>query len=434
VISGKKSSGPKDDIQPYKLKEVEMRAKWMCILMVLALLAPVGLTKTKVVVAGRDGGYGVALQLAVDMYTAQHPDVEIELLKLPYAGLYEKLVIDLAEGIGAYDIVMLDDTWATEFMSHGWLANLEELGYRPDPDFVANALAVGRYPYPDGALYALPHVGNVELFAYRKDLFEKYGLPTPPKSWLEVMGAAALIDRFEPDVKGVVFRGRKGNPVVAGFLPMFWAFGANIVEDGHAAVASDAGIAALKFLIALKDYAPVGVEVFDSSEVKDALLAGDVAMATEVWPGWIPALDDPAKSKVVGKVEIIPAPGLVEHSSPMIGIWLLGVSSASKHKDVALDFLKFITSADVQRRLTFEAGHPPTRKSVYSDPEVVAKYRWFPAQLQALENSVPRPRVPVWSEIEGILGDYLQLALVGEMSPEDALRAAQGRIEEILGQ
>jgi len=411
-----------------------MRAKWISILVILALLAPVGLAKTKLVIAGRDGGYGVVLQLAVDMYTAQHPDVEIELLKLPYAGLYEKLIIDLAEGIGAYDIVMLDDPWATEFMSHGWLVNLEELGYTPDPDFVANALAVGRYPYPDGALYALPHVGNVELFAYRKDLFEKYGLPTPPKSWLEVMGAAALIDRFEPDVKGVVFRGRKGNPIVAGFLPIFWAFGANIIEDGHAAVASDAGIAALKFLIALKDYAPVGVEMFDSSEVKDALLAGDVAMATEVWPAWVPALDDPAKSKVVGKVEIIPPPGLVKTSSPMIGIWLLGISSASKNKEAALDFLKFVTSAEVQKRLTLEAGHVPTRKSVYNDPEVVAKYRWFPAQLTALENSVPRPRVPVWSEIEGVLGEYLHLALVGEMSPEDALRAAQERIEEILGQ
>lgn len=410
-----------------------MRAKWICVLLVLVWLAPLGLAKTKIVVAGRDGSYGVALQMAVDMYTAQHPDVEIELLKLPYAGLYEKLVIDLSEGIGAYDVVMLDDPWATEFMSRGWLTNLEELGYIPDPDFVDSALAVGRYPYREGALYALPHVGNVELFAYRKDLFEKYGLPTPPKSWLEVLGAAALIDRFEPQVKGVVFRGRKGNPIVTGFLPIFWAFGADIIENGHAAVASAAGIAALKFFITLKDYAPVGVEVFDASEVKDALLAGDVAMAIEVWPAWIPALDDPAQSKVVGKVEIIPAPGLVKASSPMLGCWLLGIPAASKHKEVALDFLRFVTSAEVQRKLCLEAGHIPTRISVYNDPEVVAKYRWFPAQLTALKSALPRPRVLRWSEIEGVLGDYLQAALVGEMSPEDALRAAQERIEEILG-
>lgn len=370
--------------------------------------------------------------MAATLYTAEHPEVEIEVFKLPYAGRSEKLVIDLAEKIGAYDVVMLDDTWATEFMSLGWLANLEELGYQADSDFVDNALAVGRYPYPDGALYALPHVGNVELFAYRRDLFEKYGLPYPPKSWLEVLGAAALIKKYEPGVSGVVFRGRKGNPIVTGFLPIFWAFGGHIVEDGHAAVASPAGIAALKLFLALKDYAPAGVEVYDASEVRDALVNGDVAIAIEVWPGWIPALDDPATSKVVGLVDIIPAPGLVEKSSPMIGIWLLGVSSTSRNKQVALDFIKFITSAEVQKKLTLELGHPPTRRSVYSDPEVVAKYRWFPAQLAALDNAMPRPRVPVWSEIEGVLGDYLQLALVGEMAPEKALEAAQARIQEIL--
>jgi len=405
----------------------------LCVLaLVVAMTAPMGLAKTKLVVAGRDGGYGETLQLAVDLFMAENPDVEIELLKLPYSGLSEKIVIDMVEGIGAYDIVMLDDTWATEFMSHGWLQGLEELGYEADPGFVSAALAVCRYPYPDGSLYALPHVGNVQLFAYRQDLFAKYGLPVPPTSWLDVIGAAVLIERFEPGVKGVVFRGSKGNPIVTGFLPMFWGFGAKIVEDGAAAVASQEGIAALNFLIALKDYAPVGVEIFNSSEVKDALFSGDVAMAPEVWPGWVPALDDPAMSSVVGLVDIVPAPGLVAGSSPMIGAWLLGIPAASNNKDVALDFLEFVTSAENQRRFSLETGHPPTRTGVYNDPEVVLEYRWFPAQLAALENSVPRPRVASWSEIEGVLGDYLQLALVGEMSAEEALNAAQQRIQEIL--
>lgn len=410
-----------------------MRARGVvAALLILLFVTPIGLAKTKLVVAGRDGNYGVALQLAVDLYTTQHPDVTIQLLKLPYSDLYQKLTIDLSEGSNAYDLVMLDDTWATQFMSHGWLTNLEELGYVPDPDFVANALAVGRYPYPNGALYALPHVGNVELFAYRKDLFEKYGLPTPPKSWLEVIGAAALIDRFEPNVKGVVFRGRKGNPIVTGFLPIFWAFGGKVIDSGRAAVASDAGVAALKFLIALKDYAPEGVDIYNASEVKDALLSGTVAISTEVWPGWVPDMDNPNKSKVVGKIDIIPAPGLVEKSSPMIGIWLLGIPSSSKNKDTALDFLKFVTSADIQRRLTLQVGHPPTRTSIYNDPEVVARYRWFPAQLAALENARPRPRVPEWSEIEGTLGNYLQMALVGQQSPKEALTAAQQEIDQIL--
>ncbi len=409
-----------------------MRKILLTLLFFLCITA-LALPKEKLVIAGRDGGYGAALQIAVDLFMERNPDVKIELLKLPYKGLYEKLVIDLSAGIGAYDIVMLDDPWATEFMSLGWLASLEELGYTLDPDFVSPALAVCHYPYPDGVLYALPHVGNVELFAYRKDLFEKYGLKSPPETWADILQAVAVISTKEPGVHGVVFRGRKGNPIVTGFLPILWGFGADIVKDGEVVLNSREAVAALKFFLLLKQYAPEGVEIYNSSEVREALLAGDVAVAIEVWPAWVPDLDNPEKSKVVGKVEIIPAPGLVEKSSPMLGTWLLGISSASRNKELALKFLEFVTSAEVQKLLTLQVGHAPTRKSVLTDPEVVAKYRWFPNQLAALEAAVPRPRVLVWSEIEGILGEYLQLALIGELSPEEAIGEATQRIAEVLG-
>lgn len=403
-------------------------------LMILTLFSFLSLTQgVKLVIVGRDGPYGEAMQLAVDTYMAENPDVEIELLKLPWAGLYEKVVIDFREAVGAYDLVVLDDPWATEFMSLGWLQNLDEMGLIVDPDFVDKALAVGRYPYPDGPVYALPHVGNVELFAYRKDLFEKHGLPHPPQTWLDVLEAAIVIDLKEPDVHGVVFRGKKGNPILTGFLPIFWSFGAKVLEDRTPKVDSPEALAALKLFLKLKNYAPEGVEIYDSSELRETLLAGDAAMAIEVWPAWVPDLDNPAKSKVVGKVEIIPAPGLIAKPAPMIGIWLLGISAYSKNKEAAFDFLQFVTSQRTQKLMCMEIGLPPTRESVYKDPEVVAKYRWYPAQLEALKASKPRPRVAEWVEIGPTFGNYLQLALVGELTAEEALAEANAKIAGILG-
>jgi hypothetical protein len=38
----------------------------------------------KLAIAGRDGGYGKAIGLAVQMFQKQHPAVKIEQLKLPY--------------------------------------------------------------------------------------------------------------------------------------------------------------------------------------------------------------------------------------------------------------------------------------------------------------------------------------------------------------
>lgn len=401
-------------------------------LILMGALPALAKAKGRVVIAGRDGGYGKALELAVKMFKEANPDVKMEQLKLPYGSLYEKLVISFRERSGAYDLVMLDDTWATEYMANGWLIDLEAAGFKADKDFISSALSVGRYPYKTGKLYALPIVGNVELFAYRKDLLDKYGIGQP-KTWLDVLEAAVQINASEQKVWGVVFRGTKGNPIVTGFLPILWGFGSRVVDEkGRSGLNSPNALAALKFFLKLKRYAPKGVEVYNASEVRDALQKGDVAIAIEVWPAWVPSLDDPKVSKVVGKVEIQAAPGLISGPSPMLGAWLMGVSRDSKNKDGALEFLKFLTSPKTQKQIALDVGIPPTRASLYTDKSVVAKYRWYPSQLKALKEAHPRPRITKWSEVEAVLGDYLQLALTGSLSPEKALREASERINAVL--
>lgn len=382
----------------------------------------------KIVIAGRDGGYARAISMAVDLYKARNPGLEIEQLKLPYDGLLEKVTISMREKAGSYDVIMMDDTWAPEFMSSGWLANMEKIGGPVDSDFVGGALDVTRYPAAGGPVYALPFVGNVELFAYRSDLLKKYGFDKPA-SWDQVLRIAKTVSEKEGGVSGVVFRGTKGNPVVTGFLPVLWAFGGRVVgDDGRAQLDSDAALKALNCFLALKKYAPKGVETYNSTEVRDALMQGTTAMAIELWPSWAPSLDDPARSKVSGKIEIMSAPGQVEGPAPMLGSWLVAVPVDSENARRARDFADFLTSAEMQKRLALELGTPPTRTSVYNDADVVAKYRWYPAQLQALLDARPRARIRQWPKVEAILGDYLQLALVGQLDAGEALLQAHAKI------
>ena len=407
-------------------------------LMAIALVASAVLFCTgvaqaeKLIIAGRDGGYAKALGMAVEMYKAKNPGLEVERLELPWGGLLEKATISLREKAGAYDVLMMDDTWAVEFMSEGWLADLDKLGGGVDEDFVKPARDVSRFPVGTGPYYAVPFVGNVELFAYRKDLLEKHGFGKP-SSWTDVVAAAKAVSENESGVSGVVYRGTKGNPIVTGFLPILWAHGARIVgADGKAQLDSDAALDALKLYLSLKPYAPKGVETYNSSEVRDALMQGTTAMAIELWPSWAPSLDDPAKSKVPGKIEIMAAPGQVQGPAPMLGAWLLGVPADAKNPKRGRNFIDFLTSVEVQKKLTLELGTPPTRASVYEDADVIAKYRWYPAQVKALQNAQPRPRITQWSEVEAIMGDYLQLALIGEMDPKKALMEANKKISRAL--
>jgi ABC-type glycerol-3-phosphate transport system substrate-binding protein len=66
----------------------------------------------------------------------------------------------------------------------------------PDSDFVFTSLAVCRNPYYNGTLYALPYVGNSQLYFYRKDLFEKHHLKAPA-TWEDVLIAARTIQEQE---------------------------------------------------------------------------------------------------------------------------------------------------------------------------------------------------------------------------------------------
>jgi multiple sugar transport system substrate-binding protein len=78
------------------------------------------------------------------------------------------------------------------------------------------------------------------------------------------------------------------------------------------------------------------------------------------------------------------------------------------------------------------AGNPPTRRSVFNDAELTAKFTSYPVQLRSLETSRPRPRTPLWNEIENVFGIFLSKANSGELTAEDAMNRANAEIAKII--
>jgi multiple sugar transport system substrate-binding protein len=149
------------------------------------------------------------------------------------------------------------------------------------------------------------------------------------------------------------------------------------------------------------------------------------------WPAWIDAMDDPSKSRVVGKIEFAQIPSARAKGVAELGTWLLAVPVAAPHREAAFDFLYWATGAEQMKQAALR-GNPPTRRSVFQAPDLVAKFRAFPAQLASLEAARPRPRTPLWNEIENAFGVRLSQANAGALSPEEALRLAQSEIAAIL--
>ena len=96
-----------------------------------------------------------------------------------------------------------------------------------------------------------------------------------------------------------------------------------------------------------------------------------------------------------------------------------------------MDFLVWATTAEQMKRSAL-GGNPPTRKSLFRDPELVAKYPAYPAQMRSLETSRPRPRTPQWNEIENAFGIFLSKANSGALTPAEAMNQANAELEKIV--
>jgi len=414
------------------------------ILLTLLVLLSVSCTnepgRKQLTLAVVSGVEGEALKQAARDYEAQ-TGTHIDIAQFPYANLFEKELIDLKARTGAYDLIMLDDPWFPRFASEQVLAELTPLLQKrgqsgPDPDFVDTSIALCRHPYQTGPLYALPYVGNSQLFFYRKDLFEKYALK-PPATWDDVLTAAKTIHEKEnagagaEKMYGYVMRAAQGNAAVADFMPIFWAFGGEMFDTaGKPAVNSPEGIAALEFMLELGKYSPPGYPSFNADEVGAHLLQGTAAMSIN-WPAWIGPFSDPSRSKVIGKMAFTTLPAANKPGQAEIGNWLIGIPRYSQNAEAAMDFLLWATSSDQMKR-SAERGNPPTRKSLFNDAGLVAKNPAYPAQLRSLESSRPRPRTPYWNEIENAFGIFLSKANSGDLSPAAAMNQANAEIDKIL--
>jgi multiple sugar transport system substrate-binding protein len=409
--------------------------------LLLSNCKPSGSSAKILTLAINSGVEGDALKQAAKDYEAK-TGVHINIAEFPYANLFEKELIDLSAHTGAYDLVMLDDPWFPKFASQNFLTDFSPLLQKrgqsgPDDDFVAASIAVCRHPFQTGTLYALPYVGNSQLFFYRKDLFQKHNLKEP-STWDEVLAAARTISEQETNgapgggkVYGYVMRAAQGNAAVADFIPIFWAFGGEMFDaNGQPTVNSSEGITALKFMIEIGKYSPPGYASFNADEVGAHLLQGTAAMSIN-WPAWISAFSDPARSRVIGKMEFGQMPGGKNPGRAEIGNWLIAIPRESKNTDAAMDFLIWATSAEQMKRSALR-GNPPTRRSVFNNPELLAKFPSYPAQLRSLESSRPRPRTPLWNEIENVFGIYLSKANSGELTAEDAMQQANAEINKII--
>jgi multiple sugar transport system substrate-binding protein len=379
-----------------------------------------------------------SVQPLLDEYTAT-TGTKITTAVSDYGNLYTNLNITLTQATGAYDVVSLDDPWMPQFAGGEFLVNLTELleknGAAPDPDFVAELLALGEFPAGTG-LRGIPWVGNVQVFAWRTDVLAELGAEVP-KTWDDVLALATQIttEKGASGLYGIGLRGQAGNPAATSFLPVLRGFGKDLIDPvtSEPNLETPEAMEAIAMQLSLKAQTPPGVENVGHAENGTNLYSGTIAMSADIWPDQLLKAFDPAVSKVVGMIEVggEPAQAGVAPAN-MTGNWLLGIPEGSKNVDRAWEFINWFTAPEQQKKLILNNNIPATRTSVLQDPEAVAKLPFLPGMLAAAKNALPRPRTPFYGAMEEIYGRYVAEAIAGQTSGEDAMKKANTEIRELL--
>jgi multiple sugar transport system substrate-binding protein len=416
-------------------------------LLFLLLSASCGRKEAALTIAVNSDVEGEALRAAAREYAAKE-GVNIEVKEYDYAALLREEQ-NLAAPNSKFDVIMLDDPWMPNLAGKNLLTNLDalleeeartkNLNLQNDlNDFVPESLSLCRNPYPNGSLFALPYVGNSQLYCYRKDLFDKYNLPAP-QTWPDVLRAAQTLkdkqnssDTNTGDkIYGYVMRGAQGNDVVTDFLPIFWAYGANMFDtEGHATVNSKEAKEALRFVLDLYQTAPEECRNYNADEVNERLRDGTAAQSIN-WPAWMLNYRDRGDWQKIPRVEFTHLPVYRNGGKAVIGNWLLAIPRRSPNTAAAFKFIRWLTNEE-QMRASAKRGNPPTRQSIYGDGEIKKMYPTFEYLLASLKNSRPRERMPQWLEIEKVFGDHLNKAISKEETVDDALDRANEEITRIM--
>jgi multiple sugar transport system substrate-binding protein len=321
---------------------------------------------------------------------------------------------------GAYDIYVMDDNWVPEFAAGKIIQNLDEIGFKANPDILAKGLDQGYWPPKSGprlkefanappALYAVVIIDDVEILYYNKDYFTSV-----PKTWDDIYKVAKT-KSHPPNLYGWSARGVKGNPIVQTYLPLLSSYGGKFANDDWSpGFAGPEGVGALERLFSFIPYMPRSTAEFDTDQEVQVMLEGHCTALTE-YTGLVHRVDDPHSSKVVGKIDMAATPAQ-ETSGPAIGTFICGVASGAKNTPGAVKFLEWFTSSSVQTDFAREGGSAAVTGGALHDPQAVKKYRWLPAIADAVNNSVPKPRSPDEPKMEDILGTQLNEALVEAIS------------------
>jgi ABC-type glycerol-3-phosphate transport system substrate-binding protein len=252
-----------------------------------------------------------------------------------------------------------------------------------------------------GKLFAAPLFADMEFFIYNKADLKDAGIDETslPTTWDEMFALAPKLNTS----------GRAANVTplntigTAYWIAFYNSLGGKMFNEDKTELMFDNDMSLKTWQTFEKGFQTKFFDIAAANAVGDAdtqLLFNQNLGATEINTVgfWAQALSDDPQYKVKIKKEdvgVMIMPGIDAGTSGSVIVSEgFGVNKFGKHKDAALDFVKYISAPEFQKQLVLgKAGTilPPSSISVSADPEVVAAFPIAPLLVEQAKHQLTWP-------------------------------------------
>jgi trehalose transport system substrate-binding protein len=292
-------------------------------------------------------------------------------------------------------------------------------GHRKEiaPQILSSMHEVGTF---DGTTFFLPYRPNVQITYYNEEKFKEYELDLP-KTWDELLEAGRRIKSAE-GVGRLGFKLWGGSPTATQVYEMIISAGGEPFEF------NDPGcLKTFTFLKKLYPYLSI-----DSKKAKwdttNTYLANESFYIAQNWPFGVNII-----VKEYDKDQIKAYKGWrgPEKEAHVVGGEVLGIPKGAPNKELALKFIFFLESRQVQEILTSKLGWPSIRSDAYGQVPQWQKI-YFEAVEGALAKGVYRPNVLYWGDFEKFLNEAVKRILINNEEVGSVLDEYHDKMQKVI--
>jgi len=376
----------------------------------------------------------------LDRFAQLQPRVKPVPLSIPYNPDEARDVVlqAIAARQTSLSVLPLCMYWMPDVIQPDKLIGLNDVF--PPGDWSAHLDGLVEPALVNGEAYAVPAIALCGVLLYRKDLLEEHGFDAPARTWDELVEQAQTICRApgNEDLIGFEFPAYTYEGLSSSFLVNLWSNGGQVFngETGEIAIGSDNALQAIQFMRdLLHQHGIVPADITSPRmgvEPQEDFLAGRTVF---LW--MLPSVMQPAMqtdSPVRGKVGIAPPPvgPMGTEGYTFLGGWHYAVPRGAVAPSTARDFIRFMTSADIQKERALRGGPLPTLKDLYDDQEILAFHPHYRDLKKILMNARRREQIPNYARVSKTIQHHLYPVLQGQIEPEVALESLVSETERII--